>query len=200
MTGVPNGIGRFDVVAYLGRLSTRERYLILGAAFVALTLAPLKAYDWDQAALAAYQGARADLDSQNEVLARSHTGYLRKQLESEYAAIDRWAWPAPSLAIGRVMIEEQVSNAAEHAGLMNALIKSNEVTQHAGDVDFISVDVSAPFTWTGVDQFLHALSAKGRAFQLQSISLELGNISVVKLTIRAAIRVASTGGSPGSLR
>ena len=163
-------------------------YLILGAAFVALTLAPLKAYDWDQAALVAYQNAWSDLNSQNEVMARSHTGYIRNKLDSEYAAIDRWAWPAPSLTIGRVMVEEQVSNAADRAGLLNAQIKSTDVSQHVGNVDFVSVDVSAPFTWTALDQFLHSLAAKGGAFQLQSIALELGNIPVVKLTIRAAIK------------
>jgi hypothetical protein len=189
MTDLLNRSLPSNIAAYIDRLSVRERFLILGAAFVVLTLAPLKAYDLNQTNLADYIGARADLDAAIQAAARSHTATAQREIAEQKQLVQRWELTASTLDIGRVLAEEQVALAAQKAGFTALDVKATDVIQQAGPVSFVSVDVSGPFSWAVFDKFIHNLAATGRGFYIQSISVELGNIAVVKITIRMPVYV-----------
>jgi hypothetical protein len=158
------------LVPAIQRLSPRERLLIGSLGAIALVLIPLKAYDWQQSGSTEAQEAQLDLESARQAAQNGVALAINRQLAIQRKQVRNWAWTAPSLPIGRVLLENQVATLALQAGLKGLDVKSADTVENVGGLNFVELDVSAVFDWITLAKFLDGVGAMNKGVIISSIS------------------------------
>jgi hypothetical protein len=155
---------------FIQNLNNRERLLIAALGLVGLILLPIKVYDWQQTTAATVAEEQSDLAGAKQ-MARSTTGLGFPSLLAENRlAIRSWSWMGPSPAVGRVLIESQISDMALKAGMTHVEVKSADLIQSIGGVDFVRLDIAGPFDWLTLYKFMAALANSKKGFVIDSIA------------------------------
>ena len=153
------------------RLSGRERLLIGSLGMIALILLPLKAYDWQQTAAADVAGAQVDLAGAQQAARGGQGLQVVNQLSKQNRDIRAWSWIAPSRPVARVMLENSLATLGLKVGMPSIEVKSSDLIETVGGVDFVRLDVTAPFDWATTTKFLAELSKTNKGFILDSIAV-----------------------------
>ena len=158
--------------AQLARISPRERRLLAVLALAAVVVAPIESFDIYQKAQARNAAARDEL-SQARLTAQSlRSGGAGGQAARQREEIKAWSWTAPSAAVGRVIAQDRIAAIATSAGITDIEIKAAEKIEHAGGVDLVKIDIDAPFTWANLSGLLSGLSATGKGFLVDSLTIQ----------------------------
>lgn len=171
-----------QVIVAVTRLTPRERMLIGAMAVVGMVLAPMWAFDRAQTALAHYSELQSQKDAQTS-RAPSTSSALTKRVDDQYRAMDRWAWAAPSVEVGQVMLQQSLSVMALEAGLKGVEVHSANGVKTVGRLQFVRVDLTAQFEWPAFTQFLQRLDQSGKGFQIHAIAVEKDRLSQLRLSI-----------------
>jgi hypothetical protein len=180
------------VAAFAGRVKPSERRLLTLLVLAGLLAAPIQAFDMVQTASQRNTDALAALDATRQTLRRGQGG-ITGQVNLQKASVRDWSWRADNLDVGKVMIQNEVSKLADEAGLVGAEVKVDEKLQTAGEVQLVSLEVTAPFTWTGLSDFLAGLQATGKGFILDQVQLPDDDKPRLKITLRAPLMITAPG-------
>jgi hypothetical protein len=162
--------GNLALPTFIQNLNNRERLLIATLGLIGLILLPMKVYDWQQTAAATVAEEQSNLASARQ-MARSSTGLGFPALLAEKRSIIRsWTWIGPSPAVGRVLIESQISEMALKAGMTRVEVKSADSIRSVSGVDFVRLDITAPFDWMTLYKFITALVNSRKGFVIDSIA------------------------------
>ena len=178
------------VAAFAGRIKPSERRLLTLLVLAGLLAAPIQAFDMVQTASQRNTDAQTALDATRQTLRRGQGG-IAGQVNIQKAAVRDWSWRADNLDVGKVMIQNQVSELADKAGLVGAEVKVDEKPQTAGEVQLVGLEVTAPFTWPGLSGFLAALQATGKGFILDQVQLPDDDKPRLKITLRAPLMITT---------
>jgi hypothetical protein len=177
-----------SMLSYWQGLTQRERYLVLGLAMAALTMAPLSAWELAQKCQVELVQSRLELAQQSRMqgtVSRSEWQEIRIQAEQ----LSRWGWKAKSPAIGQVLVEQQINAMAMTAGMTSISISTNKELNRVGPLSFVRLQVNADFNWITFTQFLRELGKANKAFVVRSISVT-GDMPVkVQLVLDAALNL-----------
>jgi hypothetical protein len=180
------------ISAQFARVSPRERRLLAVLALAAIVAAPIKALDLYQQAQSRNLAARDQL-SQALLAARSlRSGGVGGQLARQREEIKAWSWTAPSAAVGRVIAQDRIAAIATAAGMADAEIKAAEKIERAGGVELVKVDIDAPFTWANLSALLSGLSATGKGFVVDSLTIQ----DAPKPRLKMGLKLPMTTGAP----
>lgn len=170
----------------VGRIKPSERRLLALLALVALMLVPYEAFDAEQKAETRNSDAQAALVRLQQTFWRGQGG-IAARVANEGQAVKAWSWTADNPEVGKVLIQNDIANLAEKAGLAQAEVKVAEKLQPAGPVELASIEVAAPFSWQGLSDFLTALDATGRGFILDQVQLPDDDKPRLKINLRAPL-------------
>lgn len=177
-----------NMLSYWQGLTQRERYLVLGLAMAALTMAPLSTWELAQKCQVELEQSRLELAQQSRMqgtVSRSEWQEIRIQAEQ----LSRWGWKAKSPAIGQVLVEQQINAMAMTAGMTSISISTNKELNRVGPLSFVRLQVNADFNWITFTQFLRELGKANKAFVVRSISVT-GDMPVkVQLVLDAALNL-----------
>ena len=145
----------------LGRTTRRERALLAAVGVAGLAALPFLAHDWADRRRA---DALADAARLQALTAADDAGRLRA-VSARVAALEArvrgWAPPAPSFAVARVQVEQEVALAASQARLTTLDVRSAETPDRIGGLPFVRVEVESAFSWPGLAELMRRL-ATGR--------------------------------------
>jgi hypothetical protein len=82
-----------------------------------------------------------------------------------------------------VIAQDEVADIAASGGLAGAEVKAAGRPAAAGAVTMVGVEVTAPFSWSGLSGFLSGLSSSGKGFILQSVAMTEDKDPKVKLLV-----------------
>jgi hypothetical protein len=176
------------VIAFAGRVKPSERRLLTLLVLAGLLAAPIQAFDMVQTASQRNTDAQTALDATRQNLRRGQGG-IAGQVNVQKAAVRDWSWRADNLDVGKVMIQNEVSELADKADFVGAEVKVDEKLQTAGEVQLVSLEVTAPFTWSGLSDFLAGLQATGKGFILDQVQLPDDDKPRLKITLRAPLMI-----------
>ncbi len=179
-----------SIAEAFGKVSVRERRLLAGLALLALILAPMKAFEMRAEALAANEAAHAELQLAKTNARRASGQGVAAQLQKTRDEIREWSWAAPSVAVGQVMAQNEMSSLAASGGLAGAEVRASGRPEPAGSVTLVGVEVTAPFSWSGLSGFLSGLSSSGKGFILESVSKTEDKEPKVKILVRLPVVLA----------
>jgi hypothetical protein len=184
------GLSELNVraAAFVGRIKPSERRLLVLLLLAGLLAAPIKTFDMVQAAAQRSADAQSALDATRKALRRGQGG-ITGQVNTQKAAVVDWSWRADSADVGKVVIQNQIADLADKAGLIGAEVKVADKLQTAGDVQLVSLEVTAPFTWPGLSGFLDGLQATGKGFILDQVQLPDDDKPRLKIALRAPLIV-----------
>ncbi len=177
--------------AQFARISARERKLLAGLALAALVVAPVKTFDWAQAAGERQVQAQQALDTALQAARGARGGGVQGQLAQQRKDIANWSWQAPSAPIGRVVAQDQITSIAIRAGMTGAEIKPADKIEKIGEVDFAKIEIDAPFAWPSFTAFLSGLAATGKGFMIDSLTVQDDVKPRLKLVLKLPIAVIS---------
>jgi Flp pilus assembly protein TadG len=153
-----------------------------------LLAAPIKTFDMVESASQRNTDAQTALDNVRKALRRGQGG-IAGQVNTQKTAVGDWSWRADNIDVGKVMIQNNLSELADKAGLAGAEVKVDEKLQTAGDVQLVSLEITAPFTWPGLSGFLAGLQATGKGFILDQVQLPDDDKPRLKITLRAPLMI-----------
>lgn len=179
----------WSLPTFIQRLSARERLLVASLGAIALVLLPLKALDWEQTGSTELTVAQVHLAGAQQAARGGQTLAFSKQILAQRRAIHSWAWMVPSRAVGRVLLENQIATLALQSGMTAPDVKTSDIVSTVGGLDFIRLDVSAPFDWLTLSKFLTALSDTKKGFLIDAISSSTDTSPKVRLVLRVPITV-----------
>jgi hypothetical protein len=173
------------VGAQVARVSPRERRLLAVLALAAAVAAPVKAFDYYQTAEARKLSARAELNSELQAARAIRADGVGGQLARQRQEIRAWSWQASSAPIGRVLAQDRIAAIAAHAGMStDTQIKAADKIEHIGGVDLVRVDIDAPFTWGSLSGLLSGLSATGKGFMVEALTIQDAPKPRLKMTLK----------------
>ena len=176
-----------QITGAFARVNPRERKLLAALGLIVLVMAPLKAFDMRAGAVAENEAAQAQL-AQVMVNAKRASGQgLSTQLAKTREEVADWSWPAPSPAVGQVIAQDALMQMAASGGLAGAEVRALGRPQTAGAATMVGVEVTAPFSWTGLSGFLSGLSASGKGFVLESVTKTDDKEPKVRIHVRLPI-------------
>ena len=171
---------------WVGRIKPSERRLIGLLVLAALAAAPVGAFDQAQKASRRNAAAQAMLDRTRQALRRTQGG-VAGQIAQAQAEVRTWSWTADNADVGKVLIQNQVIGIAEKAGLTDIEVKVADKVAEAGGVKLVSLEMTAPFSWSGLSGFLEGLEATGKGFVLDSVQLPDDDKPRLKVSLRAPL-------------
>src|SRR4051812_43241298 len=157
---------------WLGRISPRERWLLAILGLAAAVIAPIESFSLYSAAQDRLTSAQDQLHQASQTARTLRSGGVGGQLARQREEIKSWSWQAPSAAVGRVIAQDRIAAIATAAGMADAEIKAGEKIEHAGGIDLVKVDIDAPFTWANLSALLSGLSATGKGFVVDSLTIQ----------------------------
>lgn len=179
-----------SIAEAFGKVSVRERRLLAVVGLLVLVLAPIKAFDMRAQALAANEAAHADLALAKATARRASGQGVAAQLQKTRDEIREWSWEAPSVPVGQVMAQREMTDLAARGGLSGAEVKAAGRPEPAGAATLVGVEVSAPFNWSGLSGFLSGLSSSGKGFILESVSKTDDKEPRLKIVVRLPVVLA----------
>jgi hypothetical protein len=85
------------------------------------------------------------------------------------------------------MAQNELSGLAAGGGLTGAEVSPAGRPEPAGAVTMVGVEVTAPFSWSGVSGFLSGLSSSGKGFVLDSVTKTDDKDPKVKIVVRLPV-------------
>ena len=156
----------------LARVSPRERWLLAILGLALAVIAPVEAYGFYGKAQDRLAAAQEQLHTASQTARALRAGGVGGQLARQRDEIKAWSWAAPSAAVGRVIAQDRIAAIVTAAGMADAEIKAADKIEHAGGIDLVKVDIDAPFTWANLSGLLAGLSATGKGFVVDSLTIQ----------------------------
>ena len=172
----------------VGRMSANERRLLGGLVLVLLAVAPIKAASWRQEAAARHETVQAELDRVQQSTGRANGG-VSSELNQQRTEVRNWSWQAESAEVGKVLVLDRISDMADTAGLTEVDVKLADKTEVAGDIQLVSMSLTANFSWAGLSGFVSAMDAAGKGFILDSVEMPDNDKPRLKVDLRAPLYV-----------
>lgn len=176
-----------QIAGAVARVSPRERRLLAGLCLVVLVLAPLKAFDMRSNAVEENEAAHEQLAAATANARRASGQGLSAQLQKTREEVADWSWPAPSPAVGQVIAQDALAGMAASGGLAGAEVRALGRPDPVGAATMVGVEVTAPFSWSGLSGFLSGLSASGKGFVLESVTKTDDKEPKVRIHLRLPI-------------
>lgn len=175
------------VGAQWARVNPRERKLLTLLVFAALIVLLVETFGWMQAASARKLAAQTDLNQALQTLRQARGGAAGAQIDE----VKDWSWLATSAPVGRVIVQDRLGSLADAAGLVGVEIKSVDKIEHIGNLDFVRLDVSAPFAWPSFVAFLQGLASTNKGFVVDSLIIQDGDKAQMKMVLKMPILVSA---------
>ena len=172
----------------VGRMSANERRLLGGLVLVLLCVAPIKAASWRQEAAARHETVQAELDRVRQSTGRANGG-VNSELNQQRTEVRNWSWQAESAEVGKVLVQDRISDMADTAGLTDVDVKLADKTETVGDIQLVSMTLTANFSWAGLSGFVSAMDAAGKGFILDSVEMPDNDKPRLKVALRAPLYV-----------
>ena len=172
----------------VGRMSANERRLLGGLVLVLLCVAPIKAASWRQEAAARHETVQAELDRVRQSTGRANGG-VNSELNQQRTEVRNWSWQAESAEVGKVLVQDRISDMADTAGLTDVDVKLADKTETVGDIQLVSMTLTANFSWAGLAGFVSAMDAAGKGFILDSVEMPDNDKPRLKVDLRAPLYV-----------
>lgn len=174
----------------LGRTSPSERRLLALLGVAILAAGPVFASNMMQEASVRRDEVQAELDRMRQVAKRSQAG-AGGELAAARNDVRDWSWQAESIEVGKVLVQDRVTDLAKKAGLANLEVRLAEKTEPAGDVQLVGLDVLADFSWAGFSKFVAAMDETGKGFIIDGVQMTDADKSRLKVSMRALVSTAS---------
>jgi hypothetical protein len=171
-------------------LSRRERLLIGAGLLAASIYAALSAHDWAQQQLVTFSDAD---DAVRTAKSTANNVYPRLRLETS-KELDRarsWAYPAKSLSVAKVLLEEAVLNAALKGGITDAQVQSSETTDSVGPLYMIRLELTGTFSWTSFNDFVQNLDKQRFAYVIDTVEVPDEPKPKLRLDLRIPVTLES---------
>lgn len=172
----------------MARMSANERRLLGGLVLVLLAVAPIKAASWRQEAAARNETVQAELDRVRQAAGRANGG-VSSELNQQRTEVRNWSWQAESAEVGKVLVQDRISDMAETAGLTDVDVKLTDKTEAVGDIQLVSLILTANFSWAGLSGFVTAMDAAGKGFVFDSVEMPDNDKPRLKVDMRAPLYV-----------
>ncbi len=189
------GQARAWMAAAYGRLSSRERWMLVGLGIAALAVAAVASNRWAGGERDRYAAAQADL-----MVARQNRAAIQRGLDAfDYAqlhALSSWSEHGRSIWLVRVRIEQRIVSAAMAAGLTAPDVQVAEAVEGDSAVPLLRADVNTPDQGAAVASLLRRLSDDQEAFVLDRVQLTTGDAPGVKLSLLFPVQLDQ--GAPAS--
>jgi hypothetical protein len=159
-----------SISAWFSKMSGRERLLANAAIVLVVGGIALQAYDLMEAVEADNLQAHINFAAAKDASRPADPGVVRgvRQAEKEVVA---WSWTAPSIASGRVSVENNIEEMARSADLKDPVVEDTGLTEKSGDVYFVRLHVSSRDNISGFERFGHALVASTKGFLFEKLSI-----------------------------
>lgn len=172
----------------MARMSANERRLLGGLLLVALAAAPIKAASWRQEAAARNETVQAELDRVRQATGRA-SGGIGAELTQQRAEVRDWSWQAESVEVGKVLVQDRISDMAEGAGLTDVDVKLADKTEAVGELQLVPMTLTASFSWAGLSGLVTAMDAAGKGFILDTVEMPDNDKPRLKVELRAPLYV-----------
>ncbi len=180
----------------LAKLSPSERMLLTLLSMLFPIGALFLAYNFQSTAGAAHDVADTHLRSAELAAGRTSSGKLAEDIQKARADVRAWSWEGNSVAVAQVKAQADVTQLATTAGLVNPEIKTSEKLEPAGDVTFAPIDITAPFSWTGLSGFMAGLAGTGKGFLLEEVQLTTDKEPKLRISLKVPLVVSPPGPAP----
>ena len=174
------------VAERMAGMSANERRLLGGLVLVLLAAAPIKAASWRQEAATRHETAQTELDRVRRTTGGANGG-VGGELAQQRAEVRNWSWQAESVEVGKVLVQDRISDMAESAGLGEVDVKLGENTETRGEVQLVPMTLTANFSWTGLSGFVTAMDAAGKGFILDTVEMPDNDKPRLKIELRAPL-------------
>jgi hypothetical protein len=176
--------------AQLAKLSANERRLLMILSLLIPVGALYFAYSFQQSAQQDHNDAQARF-AEAQLAARRTTGSsLASDIEKSRAQVREWSWEGSTVAVAQVRAQSQIAELAANSGLANAEVKTSDHFEPAGEVTLAPIDITAPFSWPALSEFMSALTATGKGFVLEQVQLTTDRDPKVRISLKAPLTVS----------
>jgi len=181
---------RASLDGQIARLSPNERRLLTGLSALIPLGALFLAYNFQQSASQAHSDAQTALESARQAAGRSSGANLAHEIDKTRAEVRAWSWQGSSVAVAQVKAQSDVARMAATAGLANPEVKTSDRLETAGDVTFAPIEITAPFSWSGLSGLMSGLAASGKGFVLEEVQLTGDKEPKLRVNLKAPLVVA----------
>jgi hypothetical protein len=172
----------------MAKMSANERRLLGGLLLVALAVAPIKAASMRHDAELRRDTVQAELDKVRLATGRASGGVV-SELAQRREEVRNWSWQAESVEVGRVLVQDRISDMAESAGLSDVDVKLAEKAEAVGEIQLVPMTLTANFSWAGLSGFVAAMDSAGKGFILDSVEMPDNDKPRLKVELRAPLYV-----------
>lgn len=173
----------------LGRMSASERRLLALLGVAILAAGPVLASQAMQEAASRRDEAVSELQRVRQLTSRSQPG-AAGDLAAARSEIRSWSWQADRTEVGKVLIQDRIIDLARKAGLANLEVKLTDKTEQVGDVQFVRLELTSDFSWSGLNAFASELDAMGKGFLLDAVQMSDSEKPRLKIILRALLTLA----------
>lgn len=150
-------------------------------ALIALALVPIKAFDLSQSAFGRLTDAQSQLETARQNSGQASSAFDRR-IDTQFKAVERWSWTAPSVPVAQVMLQQQLVTLAAQAKMTDIEVKASDDSAAVGPVRFLRLELSAKFDWLTLSDFLRRVADGGKGFVLVSVATE-GDAPLAKVRV-----------------
>jgi hypothetical protein len=155
--------------AYAG-WTARERMLVVGFGLVLLLLAPIKAYDLARDLQDRQFETQLSL-REAQVRSQSGVGNVGSSLKGRREAVSKGLRTVRSVAVGKVLLVQQVTELAVNAGVTGVDVSVGDVTDTVGVMTVIRIQLNGNFSWPSFTKLLTTTASSKQKIIISSISI-----------------------------
>jgi hypothetical protein len=200
VSGSTQAAGAADgpIARALGRLTSREAWLLAGFGLTALTTAAFYTLRWSSGERDRVAAAQADLAlaRQSRAIATQRGG--ARDNVAGLASAAAWSLHARNLWLARLKIEEALSAAATAARLPSPQLKVAEALEDGSAAPVLKAEVSGPYVSRAWIDFMRALAASGLVFVVEKLDVSDVQASQYSVTLLVPVMLDEPPPAPGS--
>ena len=181
-------------IDYYRSLTRREKALVISCALLAAVAMPLKAFDAARQATDSVLTATSDLDEARARIGRTG-GAAGKTIEDRLSALENGARDIGSVAVAKVLLAQQLDQAALSSGLTGVDVTPGEATSRLGNLTVLQFAISSDFNWIAFTSLLKNLAKVDSRISISRIAIEEGPPARLKLILEIPVNVSASNRS-----
>ena len=177
--------------AYAG-WTARERMLVVGLGLVLLLLAPIKTYDLARALQDRQFETQISL-REAQVRSQSGAGDVGSTLKGRRDAVSKGLRTVRSVAVGKVLLVQQVTELAVNAGVTGVDVSVGDVTDTVGVMTVIHIQLNGNFSWPSFTKLLTTIASAKQKIIISSISINKEQSNRLRLGFDVPVIIGTPG-------
>jgi hypothetical protein len=167
----------------LARTSPRERWLAVLLALVVLAGGTFQAWSWTAAQRDRAISAQADLALARQARVVASRDALNGFDQAQLQALSNWSLKGGDIWMARLKVEQQLSAAAEAAGVHDAEVQVAEAAEAQGGFPLLRAEVGGPYVKSSLAALLKHIYADRQAVLVDRLQVEAAEQPQFRLTL-----------------